>query len=162
MAGIPASCTRCGAVFVSRMFNVRPGASVHLSGVRTNCKFCGGYAVFADGLYEMADEVLTFVRSPAMTPDKLARIAAATQSAVIQNQPSAEVSSALDSIDPKLGALFRAATAKHKGLTFLLVLAVAVQAANGMISLANGALDLYDRLSGRHPATVVSQDSSKK
>ena len=85
---VPASCPSCRALFASRALHIGGNVkNVTLIGNKETCPFCGGWAYLADGVFDVADNILSVVAAPNVTRQMLAAFGAAVKQAYEEKKP---------------------------------------------------------------------------
>lgn len=159
---IPALCPSCGALFASRAFNVSGNVkNLTLSSNKETCPFCGGLADIADGVFDVAGNVLSVVSAPSITKQMLAAFSAAVKKAYEEKKPPEELAKEVEKIDPSFGEIIRkSGSSKQFYLVSLLLIFTAIKSCNVDVKL--DANRLIDQLRGTPPAAVTSGEPAGK
>jgi len=159
---IPALCSSCGALFASRAFNISGNVkNLTLSGNKETCPFCGGWADIADGVFDVADNVLSIVSAPNITKQMLGAFGAAVKKAYEVKKPPEELAKEVEKIDPSFGEIIRKSGSNKKFyLVSLLLIVAAIKSCNVDVKL--DANRLIDQIRGTPPAAVTSNEPARK
>lgn len=99
---MPATCTRCGYSFVSGLIVVRNVRNAEIVGNMVSCDRCGGPARVTSGNYDIEGEVITALRAPGVTREKLEQMRAMAMAVqageVSASQAEAEIAQWGDSL----------------------------------------------------------------
>jgi hypothetical protein len=158
---IPVSCPHCGALFASRAFHITGNVQrLLLSGNRETCPYCGNMAHVADGLFNVAKNVLSVVAAPNITKQMLAAFEAAVRKAYTEKTPPEQLAREVEKIDPTFGDAFRKAGKNNLYAVSLVFALFAIKSCNLDIKL--DANRLIEQLTNSPPAIVISPNPSKK
>ena len=159
---IPALCSSCGALFASRAFNISGNVkNLTLSGNKETCPFCGGWANIADGVFDVAGNVLSIVSAPNITKQMLGAFGAAVKKAYEVKKPPEELAKEVEKIDPSFGEIIRKSGSNKKlYLVSLLLIVAAIKSCNVDVKL--DANRLIDQIRGTPPAAVTSNETASK
>lgn len=116
MTGIPAHCTKCGAVFVSPQLNFPNARGITIIDVGVSCPNCGGMADAIEGTF---DFVGNFIKVYPGTPRRTIAILSVLQKALRESQEGAVDTAVIDTIAKASPALAKEISKKlssHKGL----------------------------------------------
>jgi hypothetical protein len=154
MAKIPSHCHSCGAIFASRMISIEGNVKgLTLSNNSETCPYCGGIAYLADGVFNIADDVISILSAPSITKDNLRKLGVAVIDAYKDPSKSENLIKIAESIDPDVANAVRAVTSnKSLALVGLLLFAMAIKSCNLNVSL--DANKLIDQLNEEPPQTV--------
>jgi hypothetical protein len=71
---LPAVCNNCGAIFPSRLIEVRGSAeAMYFEGNKEQCPVCGHMARLPDGLFNFANDAIEVLQAPDRTVEDLRR-----------------------------------------------------------------------------------------
>jgi hypothetical protein len=159
---IPVSCPHCGALFASRAFHISGNVQgLTLIGNKESCPFCGQMAHIADGVFDVADNVLSVVSAPNVTKQMLAAFEAAVKKAYAEKAAPEQLAKEVEKIDPSFGEVVRkVGKNNHLYLASLLIALAAIKSCSVDIKL--DANRLIDQLTNSPPTAVVSQTPNKK
>ncbi len=159
---IPALCSSCGALFASRAFNISGDVkNLTLSGNKETCPFCGAWADIADGVFDVADNVLSIVSAPNITKQMLGAFGKAVKKAYEVKKPPEELATEVEKIDPSFGEIIRkSGSNKRFYLVSLLLIVAAIKSCNVDVKL--DANRLIDQIRGTPPAAVTSNEPASK
>jgi hypothetical protein len=115
---------------------------LHLRGNVETCPRCGGLANIADGVFDIAGDVVTAVTAPRMTTAMLAALSSALRKAYEEKKQPEEVAKDVEVIDPALAALIR----KNVGFWPLVVILVMLAIKSCSLNIALDANRLLDQL----------------
>lgn len=128
MAGVPAHCQSCGALFVSNLISIGGGSKdITLIGNMVSCPFCGNMSRVTDGTYNAVGDVLELVSGPDTTADMLRRLYAITKSAYYGETSLDEAESQATAIKPEFGQAINIIK-KRGSINKMLLLALMVAA----------------------------------
>jgi hypothetical protein len=156
MAQVPTYCSHCGAIsLVGGIIGGSGPATTRVVNKRTTCPNCGRGAKIADGVYELAEDVLRLLQSPQITRDLLKAFGQLLDQARLARTSGDELQQKAENLDPKLGEAV--ALMRKKGSSFLpVVLFVTVAALQGCDFNLDVQMDL-NRLVDQAVATVATQ-----
>jgi hypothetical protein len=159
---IPVSCPHCGALFASRAFHINGNVQrLMLSGNRETCPYCGNMAHVADGVFNVAKNVLSVVSAPNITKQMLTAFEAAVRKAYTEKTAPELLASEVEKIDPTFGDAFRKAGNNNQlYAASLLIALVAIKSCTLDVKL--DANRLIEQLTNSPPAIVISPNISKK
>ncbi len=152
---IPATCTRCGAVFDVLGMNISAAqgvnAVIHLSGNIIDCTYCGGRAQVIEGIFTIADDVLKIVQANPLSEQVLRQFLWELRGEAVTKlvERGAEI---VDAFCPPLASLMR----KYPR-SALAIAALAIVAWQSPSPLSDGA-QLLDRARNEPPAYVLPQN----
>lgn len=159
---IPALCSSCGALFASRTISI--GGNVEnltLSGNKETCPYCGGSANLADGVFDVAGNILSVVSAPNVTKQMLAAFATAVKKAYEERKPLEELAKEVEKIDPTFGEIIRkAGTNSRFYIVALLLTLSAIKSCSVDVKL--DANQLIDQIRDKSPAAVTSAQPANK
>lgn len=159
---IPVSCPNCGALFASRAFHISGNVrGLTLSGNRETCPFCGGMAHIADGVFNVANNVLSVVSAPNVTKQMLAAFEKAVQVAYANKTAPEQLAKEVEKIDPSFGdAVRKAGASNHLYLAALLISLAAIKSCSVEVKL--DANRLIEQLTNQPPVVTASQNPNEK
>ncbi len=88
-------------------------ANLTLSGNRESCPRCGQMALMADGVFNIANNVLSVVTAPNITKQMLAAFESAVTKTQKENISTEQLASEVAKIDPSFGEAVRKARRKQ-------------------------------------------------
>ncbi len=161
-AQIPASCPSCGALFASRAFAISGSIkNLTLIGNKETCPFCGGWANIADGVFDVAGNVLSVVSAPNITKQMLAAFSAAVTKAYEEKKPAEELAKEVEKIDPAFGDVIRRSGGnKQFYLVSLVLIVAAIKSCNLDVKL--DANQLIEQIQGSAPSVTTSSQPTDK
>lgn len=159
---IPVSCSHCGALFASRAFRISGNVEgLTLIGNMESCPFCGQMAHIADGVFNVAGNVLSVVAAPNVTKQMLVAFDTAVKKAYAEKTAPEQLAKEVEKIDPSFGVIVRkVGKNKHLYLASLLIVLAAIKSCS--LDIKVDANRLIDQLTNSPPPAVVSQDPDKK
>ena len=124
---LPSHCPSCGAIFASRAYSIS-GKSISLSDNTEMCPFCGEEAYLAEGVFDIAENMISIISAPDITKEMLMKLGAAVQEAYKKETGPEELIRTAESIDPKLATAVKNIVSNKK-LYFvgLFILAMAIK-----------------------------------
>jgi hypothetical protein len=132
-----------------------------LSGNKESCPRCGHMAQMADGVFNIANDVLSVVTAPNITKQMLAAFGTAVTKAQKENTPTEQLAAEVEKIDPSFGEAVRKAGANNATkVVGLLVLLAAIKSCSVDVKL--DANRLIEQITNSPPAVVISQNPDKK
>lgn len=154
MATIPAHCTSCGAIFSSRAISIE--GSVHnltLCNNSETCPCCGGRAFLAEGVFNIANDVISVISAPTITLEMLKRLGVAVQEAYKDSNKVSQLNEVAASIDPEIAKVVSTITSSNKLATVgLFLLAMAIKSCSVDVSIDVN--QLIDQLKEQPPQTT--------
>lgn len=159
---IPASCPNCGGFFASRAFSISGNIQrMVLSGNRETCPFCGGMANIVDGIFNVANDVLSVVSAPNVTKQMLASFEEAIQFAYAHKSSPAQLASEVEKIDPSFAEVVRNTGASNNlYLGVLMIILMAIKSCSLEIKI--DANQLIEQMTNKDPSIFVSKTPNKK
>ena len=159
---IPVSCPYCGALFASRAFHISGNVQgLTLSGNKETCPYCGNMAHIADGVFNVANSVLSVVSAPNITKQMLAAFEAAVKKAYAEKTAPEQLAKEVEKIDPSFGdAVRKAGNNNHLYVASLLIALAAIKSCSVDVKL--DANRLIEQLTNSPPAIAVSQKPHNK
>ncbi len=150
---IPSHCPSCGAVFASRAYSFENVSGLTLSNNTEPCPNCEGTAYLADGVFDIAGDVVTIISAPKLTKDLLQKLGVAVQNAYKDKSKVPELLELADSIDPSISKAVKNIVSSNK-LSFvgLFLLAMAIKSCSINISLDVN--ELIDQLKEQPPQSI--------
>lgn len=154
MATIPSHCHSCGAIFPSRMISIEGNVqNLTLSNNSESCPFCGGRAYLADGIFSIADDVISIVRAPAFTLEMLQKLGVAVAEAYKDRSKTNQLNEVAESIDPKLAKVVKKITSSN-GLTMIGLFLLAMTIKSCSINVDVDVNKLIEQLKEQPPQTT--------
>lgn len=154
MATIPAHCHSCGAVFPSKMISI--GGNVQtltLSNVSESCSYCGGRAYLANGVFSIANDVISVIIAPRFTLEMLHKLGVAVAEAYKDPSKTDQLNQVAESIDPALAKVVKKITSGNRlTMVGLFLLAMAIKSCTINVDL--DANKLIDQLKEQPPQTT--------
>ena len=162
--GVPilASCPNCGAIFPSAfgsMFGSGTARRVGFEGNTETCRFCGGEARTADGVFDITRNVITAVSAPHITLVMLAAFEAAVRRAYKEKKAPEELAKDVEKIDPTFGAVVRETGSRSNGHFYryaLLAILATIASCNVKLDARLDLNQLMDQLRNTPPAVMIS------
>ena len=154
MATIPSHCHSCGAVFESRILSIEGNIKgLTLSNNSETCPFCGGRAYLAEGVFDIANDVVSVLKAPHITVEMLQKLGVAVIEAYKDASKTEDLCQVAESIDPGIAKTVKGITSK-KSLIFvgLFLLAIAIKSCSINIDLDVN--KLIDQLKSEPPQSV--------
>jgi hypothetical protein len=155
MATIPSHCHSCGAIFPSRMISIEGNVTnLTLSNNSESCPFCGGIAYLADGVFSIANDVISVISAPKFTLEMLQKLGAAVAEAYKDPGKVDQLNQVAESLDPELASVVKKITSGNR-LTMigLFLLAMAIKSCSINVDLDVN--ELIDQLKEKPPKTTV-------
>ena len=154
---IPAHCPNCGALFRSRLLSISGNVkNLTLSGNTETCPKCGNQARIAEGVFDIADGIITIVSAPPITKEMLARFGDIAIKAYEEKADPEILAKQADEIDPTLGKLVRSlGSNKPLYLTGLLLLILTIRSCNLNIDIDVN--ELIDQLNEANPTDITTK-----
>lgn len=164
-ATIPASCPNCGALFASRAFNISGNVgTLTLIGNKETCPFCGGWADIVDGVFTIANNVISVVSAPNITKQKLYAFERAVRAAYEAKTEPEHLAKEVEKIDPSFGQVVRNNIGKNKNLyaATLLICLAAIKSCSVDVEVKLDANRLIEQLTNAPPAATMSHSKPPK
>lgn len=154
MATIPAHCHSCGAVFLSRMIAIEGSVqNLTLSNNSEPCIYCEGRAFLADGVFNIANDVISVISAPDFTLEMLRRLGVAVQEAYKDPSKVSQLKEVAESIDPELANVINKITSSNKlTMVGLFLLAMAIKSCSVDVNIDVNRL--IDQLKEQPPQTT--------
>jgi hypothetical protein len=151
---IPSHCPSCSAVFESRAYSFSGNIKgLYLSDNTETCPQCGGTAFLADGVFDIADDVISIILAPNLTREMLKKLGSAVQNAYKDTSKLSELIELAESIDPAIAkTIKKIASNKRLLLVGLFLLAMAIKSCSANVSLDVNRL--IDQLKAQPPQKV--------
>lgn len=119
---IPALCSSCGTLFASRVLRIQNGVkNTTLLGNKETCPKCGKLANIADGIFDVANNILSIVTAPNITREMLEALGGVVKKAYEQKKSSEELENEIKKIDPSFGGIIQKFGANKPILSFVFV-----------------------------------------
>lgn len=132
-----------------------------LSGNEETCPFCGEWAQIADGVFNVADNILSVIAAPNITKQMLAAFSSAIRLGYVQKKPPEELAKEVEKIDPSFGEVIRkSGSNKQFYLVALLLILAAIKSCSVEVKL--DANRLIDQIQGTPPAVVMSAKTNNE
>ena len=160
-AQIPVSCPTCGALFASRAFAISGNVkNLTLIGNKETCPNCGEMANIVDGVFDVADNVLSVVKAPQITKEMLKALEVAIREAYEQKRPAEDLAEEVEKIDPSFGEIVRE-SGKNSTLyvASLLIILAAIRSCS--VDVEIDANELIDQMRDA-PPTEIMGDGAKE
>ncbi|MCZ6763206.1 MAG: hypothetical protein O7C03_09455 [Gammaproteobacteria bacterium] len=156
---IPAHCPNCGAIFRSSLLSIGGNVkNLALSGNTEICPFCSSTANTAEGVFDIADGIITVISAPHITKEMLVAFGAVVQKAYRQRTDPEDLAKQAEKIDPTLGKLVRSVSGNRPiYLTGLLLLILAIKSCNLNIDIDVN--ELIDQMNGVAPTEIALEVS---
>lgn len=137
MATIPSHCHSCGAVFPSRMISIEGNVQgLTLSNNSESCPFCGGRAFLADGVFNIANDVISVISAPRFTFEMLQKLGVAVAEAYKDPSKTAQLNEIAETIDPELAGVVKKLTSSNRlTMVGLFLLAMAIKSCSLNVDL---------------------------
>jgi len=157
---IPALCPSCGAVFQSRLLSTSGNVkNLTLSGNKETCPFCGNMANTAEGVFDIANGIISVISAPQITNQMLQALGAIVKKACEEKTDPEVIAKEVEKLDPSLGEMIRAISkSKSLYLTGLLLIILAVKSCSLNISLDIN--QLIDQVRDVAPSTITLQETN--
>ena len=154
MVNIPSHCHSCGAIFPSRIISISGSVkNLTLSNNSETCPNCGGRAYLADGIFNIADDVISIIKAPSFTKEMMGKLGAAVVEAYKDPTKTEDLLKVAESIDPKIAEAVQRLTSKNNlSLVGLFLLAMAIKSCSIDISLDVN--ELIDQINNEPPQSV--------
>ena len=162
---IPVYCANCGALFSSRALDFRGSIrNLQIRNCREDCPFCGQMAQIVDGVFHVADGVLSIVSAPSVTKQMLAALEAVVTKAYREKQPSEELAKEVEKIDPTFGDVVRKACLKVGLPLVLMILLAAIKSCSvdAKVDVKLDANRLIEQLMNTPPAASAHEKAKSK
>ncbi|MHB1399022.1 MAG: hypothetical protein ACYDAI_13995 [Trichloromonadaceae bacterium] len=154
----PAHCPSCGAVFESRLIRfVGNVNNIYTSGNMESCPFCGKMANTAEGIFAVADNVLSIISAPHLTKEILSKINDTVKKAYLENKSPEQLADAVEKIDPTTGAALRSVV-KNKSLYLTTILLLLFALKSCSVNIDVDINTLVDQVKGINPDKIVSSE----
>ena len=137
MATIPSHCHSCGAIFPSRMISIEGNVeNLTLSNNSETCPFCGGTAYLANGVFDIADDVISIISAPKFTKEMLQKLGVAVEEAYKDPTKTDQLNIVAESIDPNLAEVVKKITSGNKlTMVGLFLLAMAIKSCSVNVNM---------------------------
>lgn len=154
MAFIPSYCNSCGAIFPSRMLSIEGNVKgLQLSNNSETCPNCGERAYLAEGIFDIADDIISIIKAPAITKEMMKKLGMAVIEAYKNPEKTDELQSIAESIDPEIANAVKKITSSNKlTLVGLFLLAMAIKSCSVNINLDVN--KLIDQITNEPPQSV--------
>ena len=154
MATIPSHCHSCGAIFPSRIISIEGNVqNLTLSNNSESCPFCGGRAYLADGVFNIANDVISVISAPRFTFEMLHKLGVAIAEAYRDPSKTDQLNQVAESIDPELAQVVKKITSGNRlTMVGLFLLAMAIKSCSINVDL--DANKLIDQLKEQPPQTT--------
>lgn len=104
----PAYCPSCGAIFQSKLTGISGVVTnLLLSGDKETCPFCGNWTDIGDGVFDIADNVISVVSAPNITLNMLKALETVAKQAYRENLTPDEAIEAANAISPDFRILLK-------------------------------------------------------
>lgn len=137
MTTIPSHCHSCGAIFPSRMISIEGSVqNLTLSNNSETCPHCGGRAYLANGVFNIANDVISIISAPRFTMEMLQKLGAAVAEAYKDPDKTQQLNEVAESIDPELAGVVRKITSGNSlSMVGLFLLAMAIKSCSINVGL---------------------------
>jgi len=154
MAFIPSHCQACGAIFPSRMISIEGNVkNLQLSNNSETCPNCGGRAYLAEGIFDIANDVISIIKAPTLTKEMMQKLGVAVIDAYKNPAKTDQLQSVAESIDPELGKAVKKITAGNKlALVGLFLLAMVIKSCSVNVELDVN--ELIDQITKEPPQSI--------
>lgn len=159
---IPAHCPSCGAVFQSRILSISGNVkNLTLSGNKETCPFCSSTANTAEGVFDLAGDVLSIISAPQITQQMLHKLNQLVAESYDEKADPEVLAQKAIQINPTFGNLIRTIN-KNKKLYFtgLLLIIVAIRSCSLNVSLDLN--KLIDQIKGASPTEIILTERVEK
>ena len=155
---IPAYCPSCGAVFASRLLLSGDVSNLTLQGNKESCPFCGGMADTAEGVFDIAKDIISVISAPRITHQMLSTFSVAVERAYAKKTPPEELIKTAEAIDPSLGKTIRKICEIKKPYYFagLLIILLVIKSCNLNLNVTLDVNQLIDQLKSTSPTMITS------
>lgn len=159
---IPVACPNCGALFASRGIQISGNVrNLTLSGNKETCPFCGGWANIADGIFNVADNIISVVTAPNITRQMLVAFSVAVKKAYVEKKPPEDLANEVGKIEPSFGDVVRKSGGDTKlYVVVLLLILAAIRTCN--LDMKLDVNNLIEQMKGKPPAVVSAIEPSTK
>ena len=160
MATIPSHCHSCGAIFPSRMISIEGSVeNLTLSNNSESCPHCGGRAYLANGVFNIANDVISVISAPRFTMEMLQKLGAAVAEAYNDPSKAEQLNEVAESIDPELASVVSKITSGDRlAMVGLFLLAMAIKSCSINVDL--DANRLIDQLKEQPPQVTTIETFS--
>ena len=154
MASIPSHCHSCGAIFPSRLISISGNVKgLELSNNSETCPNCGGRAFLAEGIFDIAEDVISIINAPSFTKKMIEKLGVAVVEAYKDPNKTDDLHKVAESIDPEIAEAVKRVTSKgNLALVGLFLLAMAIKSCNVNVSLDVN--ELIDQITEQPPQSV--------
>ncbi len=137
MTTIPSHCHSCGAIFASRFISIEGSVkNLTLSNNSETCPNCGGRAFLANGVFDIANDVISINSAPSFTKEMLRKLGVAVAEAYKDPSKTEQLNSIAEGIDPELAKVVKKITSGNKlTMVGLFLLAMAIKSCSVNIDL---------------------------
>jgi hypothetical protein len=151
MTTIPSHCHSCGAIFASRFISIEGSVkNLTLSNNSETCPNCGGRAFLANGVFDIANDVISIISAPSFTKEMLSKLGVAVAEAYKDPSKTEQLNSIAEGIDPELAKVVKKITSGNKlTMVGLFLLAMAIKSCSVNIDLDVN--KLIDQLKAQPP-----------
>jgi hypothetical protein len=155
MATIPSHCHSCGAIFPSRVISIEGNVQIlNLSNNSESCPFCREKAYLADGVFNIANDVISVISAPKFTLEMLQYLGAAVAEAYKDPNRTDHLNQVAESIDPELAAVVKKITSSNRlTVVGLFLLTMAIKSCSVSVDLDVN--KLIDQLREQPPQTTI-------
>lgn len=119
------------------------------------CPYCGGIAFVADGIFDIANDVISVINAPSFTKEMLQKLGGAVVDAYRNPEKTDELIKFTESIDPNVAKTVKHLASSHK-LIGLFLLAWAIKSCDMSVNV-NVSLDanqLIEQMKSEPPQSV--------
>ena len=154
MAFIPSHCQNCGAIFPSRLISIEGNVkNLQLSNNSETCPNCGGRAFLAEGIFDIANDIISIIKAPTFTKEMMHKMGMAVIDAYKNPEKTDELLSVAESIDPEIAKAVKKITSGNKlTLVGLFLLAMTIKSCSINIDLDVN--ELIDQITNEPPQSI--------
>ena len=159
---IPSHCPACGGVFQSRLISISGNVkNLTISGNKESCPFCGSMANTAEGVFDLADGVLSIIYAPQLTKQMLQKLDELVAENYFEKADPEILAKKAEQINPAFGILIRNLN-KNKKLYFtgLLLILFAIKSCSLNVNLDCN--KLIDQIKGVPPKEMILTERVEK
>ena len=154
---IPALCPSCGAIFVSRLISIGDNVkNLTLMNNKETCPFCGNLADTAEGVFDIADNIISVISAPHITKQMLSALSIAVKKAYTEKTQPEELIKTVEKIDPSLGETIRKYSKTPFYLTAMLLIYLAIKSCTVDVEQKLDVNQLIDQFKSASPAQIIS------
>jgi hypothetical protein len=117
------------------------------------CPYCGGIAFVADGIFDIANDVISVINAPSFTKEMLQKLGGAVVDAYKNPEKTDELIKFTESIDPNIAKTVKHLASSHKFIG-LFLLALAIKSCDVNVNVSLDANQLIDQMKSEPPQAV--------